>query len=332
MTGDNRKRGSDKSETEYQEPKVFSQYQSPSLVAILMRPCTFQRARANGAAMDAPEESYTLSDGLKKYFNDPQWADLTIKTGDRDFEVHKLVVCSQSEYFARRFTGSTGLTGLFGNPTDTNVITSDEDTSTIEAMLRFMYGIDYDGQGSTSGVGRDYNSDREGDSEDDDESSDDGNGAEMGDYDSPPLFHVKVYRIAEKYGVPELMKCAQKKFAHATSAYWNTDQFAYAVVKTYINPRPTEQEFRDILAKTAAKHLDVLIQKARFLDVMKDCGEFSTDVMQFGTRKFWLMKGYKCTSCAYVWGSQQDVKVGKARTCPKCATRSRVWKRRALKA
>ncbi|KAK2812815.1 hypothetical protein FQN50_001144 [Emmonsiellopsis sp. PD_5] len=185
MTSDNRKRNSDESETEYQEPKVFSRHQSPSLVAILMRPFTFQRARANNAAaMDAHEESYTLSDGLKKYFDDPRFTDFSIKTRGRVFSVHKVITCSQSGYFSDRFTG------LFGFLPDNVADFSHEDTSTVEAMVKFMYGIDYDGQGSTNGVDRDYNSDREDDSEEDDESSDDGHGAEIGDYDSPPLFHA----------------------------------------------------------------------------------------------------------------------------------------------
>jgi hypothetical protein len=50
-------------------------------------------------AMAAPNME-PLRQPLQSMLDDPKYWDLTIKCGDRKWRVHKMIVCSQSTYFA----------------------------------------------------------------------------------------------------------------------------------------------------------------------------------------------------------------------------------------
>ena len=61
----------------------------------------------------------------------------------------------------------------------------EEDSHAIKAMIHFMHGYDYDSSGNSRGR------------------------------ISPMLFNVKVYGVAEKYGIPTLKQLSKEKFNHA---------------------------------------------------------------------------------------------------------------------
>ncbi|KAL3468809.1 hypothetical protein BJX99DRAFT_265797 [Aspergillus californicus] len=90
---------------------------------------------------------------------------LTITTNEKKFKVHKLVVCSQSGYFARMFNG---------NWLETSTSTIDlkeDDPRFVQTMIEFVHGSRYDStkHGLTSSL----------------------------------MFHISAYQIADKYEVPK---------------------------------------------------------------------------------------------------------------------------------
>ncbi|KAL2831153.1 hypothetical protein BDW59DRAFT_158098 [Aspergillus cavernicola] len=58
-------------------------------------------------ASEAPREQETgnLRACLKSYYSASKFTDLVITTTEKEFKVHKLLICSESQYFARMFNG-----------------------------------------------------------------------------------------------------------------------------------------------------------------------------------------------------------------------------------
>ncbi|EEH06202.1 BTB/POZ domain-containing protein [Histoplasma capsulatum G186AR] len=177
------------------------------------------------------DTTYTLSASLKRLFHSSKFTDITIQAGEEEFKVHKLILSGQSEYFSRMFSAEWKL---------------EDDPRTIEAMLRFMYGLDYD----SSSQGR----------------------------TSPMLFASKVYVAADYYGIPELKEKAKAKFKVAVRACWNMNDFPIAIVEVYTRTLPMDRNLHNILANTAKDHFELLLQKDEFLCTLEQCGRFAADI------------------------------------------------------
>ncbi|CEL01152.1 hypothetical protein ASPCAL00743 [Aspergillus calidoustus] len=54
-------------------------------------------------AMEADENEGDLTRSIQRYFQTSTFSDLIIVTKDQKFEVHKLIVSGQSEFFSRLF-------------------------------------------------------------------------------------------------------------------------------------------------------------------------------------------------------------------------------------
>ncbi|KAF2758332.1 hypothetical protein EJ05DRAFT_347563 [Pseudovirgaria hyperparasitica] len=80
--------------------------------------------------------SYT-STGLEKLQESGKYADLTIRSNNRDYYAHKAIVCSRSDFFDGACSSSfleaqTGIIDL-----------SEDDENTVEHMINYFYRLDY---------------------------------------------------------------------------------------------------------------------------------------------------------------------------------------------
>ncbi|KAI2707456.1 hypothetical protein CBS147354_9518 [Penicillium roqueforti] len=138
---------------------------------------------------------------------------------DQKFEVHKVIVCGQSEYFSRLF-------GHNWKEVNENVIRlEDDDPRALEAMIHFFYGFNYDSSGSDQGR------------------------------TSPMLFNVKVYQIGDKYGIPKLKAQAKEKFSVAITTCWEMDDFPTAIASAYSTTSSADRGLRDLLVSTSLEHI-----------------------------------------------------------------------------
>ncbi|OJD23475.1 hypothetical protein ACJ73_05172 [Blastomyces percursus] len=216
-------------------------------------------------------DAYTLSTSLKRY-------DLYLKLGlqllqvhrlrhsttDEELKVHKIVICGQSKYFSHLFDEE------WKEVTENSIDLMDDDPRTIEAMIHFMYGFDYDSSGNSRGR------------------------------ISPMLFNARVYGVAEKYGVSHLKQEAKAKFEDAVRTCWDMDDFPPVIMEVYTSTISTDRGLRDVLVDTAYTHVDSLLQKDPFLFILGACAGFSADVLQLLARKPSLTK-YKCPNCSGTW-------------------------------
>ncbi|RPA85674.1 hypothetical protein BJ508DRAFT_411682 [Ascobolus immersus RN42] len=112
-------------------------------------------------------------------FLNPEFSDFRILCGDHTFHAHRNIVCSQSSFFAQKLQGDSD-----GN--ESTISITDEEPNTIFRMLHYLYLKDYD----------DLYSDKT---------------------DSPydlsmwTKINFTMYRVADKYGIPGLARCAAAK-------------------------------------------------------------------------------------------------------------------------
>ncbi|KAL4781808.1 hypothetical protein BJX76DRAFT_349890 [Aspergillus varians] len=69
-------------------------------------------------------------DDCRSYYLSLKFADMTVITLGKEFRVYKLVLCSQSGYFASMFNENWLLEG--------------DDNRFVQTMIEFIYGFDYD--------------------------------------------------------------------------------------------------------------------------------------------------------------------------------------------
>ncbi|KAH8683382.1 ankyrin repeat-containing domain protein [Tricladium varicosporioides] len=73
--------------------------------------------------------------GLERFFNSPLFSDLTVCFSGREVHVHKVIICSQSKWFAVAFGG------CFSEAAKPTIELEDDEANSVESMLRFFYGL-----------------------------------------------------------------------------------------------------------------------------------------------------------------------------------------------
>src|SRR5207248_1655097 len=109
------------------------------------------------------------------------------------------------------------------------------------------------------------------------------------------LSNVRVYSIAEKYGVLALKQKAKKKFKEAVSVGWNMDDFPRVISETYSSTPSNDRGLRDVVAEATHKHINALLKKENFRDVLEDSTGFAAEVTQLLASD---RKKYKCPNCS----------------------------------
>ncbi|OOF96480.1 hypothetical protein ASPCADRAFT_4523 [Aspergillus carbonarius ITEM 5010] len=227
-----------------------------------------------------------LSASVQSYFSSGEFSDLTICTINQEFKVHRLVVCGQSEYFSRMFKRD------WVETTESLVRFEDDDPEAIQAMIQFMYGIDYDS--SNSGDGR----------------------------PCPLLFAVKMYQVADKYAVPRLQQRAKKSFQTIAKTCWQMDDFSTAIAEAYRCTTKTDRSLRDPLVEISREHIDELRNKDEFQKVLEETTGFAADLVQSmaqskATTVSLSAKKYRCPSCSSIWDPEVHDRQPKE-SCPYC--------------
>ncbi|KAI8166227.1 hypothetical protein K4K49_013194 [Colletotrichum sp. SAR 10_70] len=178
-----------------------------------------------------------LVKGLEQYFDSPEYSDVTIRCITRDFYAHRVVLASQSKFFADAFPdsdidpallleGSTvlGNANAQQNPGCQQIINmQDEDPRVVENVLCFMYHADY----------RD---------------------TPCLNVTPPPadpiIFNLQMSVAADKFEVSCLKRCAAEKLRDASEKLWNTDAFVKAIANLLDEFLQFSVDFTEAVVKT----------------------------------------------------------------------------------
>jgi speckle-type POZ protein len=157
-------------------------------------------------------------------------------------------------------------------------------------MLNFMYLFDYDASGSDQAQA------------------------------SPMIFDVKVYSIADKYDVMALKSQAKDKFEKVAKSCWNMGDFPPAISEVYSSTPATDRGLRDLVVEISCTHIDALLARQDFRNVLQETVGFAADVTQLIASNF---KEYKCPNCTKRW--KAVLAGGSAYYCVHCAGSRANW-------
>ncbi|KAL3474861.1 BTB/POZ protein [Aspergillus californicus] len=235
--------------------------------------------RLKAEVMEGDGNEGDLTTSIQRYFHTSTFSDLTIVTRDQKFEVHKLIVCGQSEFFSRLFNHN------WKEVTENVIQLKDDDPRAVEAMVHFLYGFNYDSSGSDQGR------------------------------NSPMLFNVKVYQIGDKYGIPNLKAQAKEKFSVAIRTCWEMDDFPIAIASTYSTTASADRGLRDLLVSTSLEHINDLLKNDDFKQTLGETLGFAADLVQNQDHQV-STTTYHCPRCFKDWGLQGSEG---AQYCPLCS-------------
>ncbi|KAL4973725.1 BTB/POZ domain protein [Aspergillus desertorum] len=236
--------------------------------------------------LEASGNKGDLTTGIQKCFHTSTFSDLTVVTKDQKFEVHKLIVCGQSDFFSRMFKHN------WKEVTENIIRLEDDDPRAIEAMIHFMYGFNYDSSGSDQGR------------------------------ISPMLFNVKVYQIGDKYGIPNLKEQAKEKFAASIKTCWVMDDFPVAIASAYSTTPSSDRGLRDLLVSTCLEHILELLENEDFRQVLRETLGFAADLVENRNHFTATSTRYRCPHCGKEWSFQGS---GKIQYCPLCGSHRSDW-------
>lgn len=142
-------------------------------------------------------------------------------------------------------------------------------------MLRFLYTFDYDASAAMNGNA------------------------------SPMVFNVKVYSIADKYDIPALRAQAKEKFQKAVEICWDMDDFPHAIAEVYSSTPPNDKDLRNIVVAVACEHIQGLLRKQGFSDVLEETVGFASDISRRQASNLRQAKNtpkkYRCPDCRQQW-------------------------------
>ncbi|KAK4503131.1 hypothetical protein PRZ48_006558 [Zasmidium cellare] len=173
---------------------------------------------------------------------DPDFSDLIVQYGTHEWRVHKLVLCTQSNFFC-----NVCKNGLWGGGRDGVVDLSQcHSARGVDAMLQYFYTSDYSTDVDTRDEPRDCPS---------------------------LLLHIDVYLAAWKISCSELGDIAIGNFCEEVESYWFTPTFAHAIDELYSCVLGSVQPMRDAAIQVAARHAKELLKEdfgEEFRQVVKE--------------------------------------------------------------
>jgi speckle-type POZ protein len=104
------------------------------------------------------------------------------------------------------------------------------------------------------------------------------------DFAFPLIFNVKMYVIGDKYDIPGLRALATKKYQACVAVHWNNTTFSESAQHLWDNTMDTDRQLRDVVVKTAHKHIKQFLDRGEFKDFMRSHGDVGLEVVQIMER------------------------------------------------
>ena len=93
------------------------------------------------------------------------------------------------------------------------------------------------------------------------------------------LSSVRVYAIADKYGIPLLKELAMDRFCDRVEINWTHEDFSDIVREIFQSTPDSDRGLRDIVVRIVATHAEALTQNDDFCQVLKEIGDLGLRVL-----------------------------------------------------
>jgi len=208
-----------------------------------------------------------------------KYSDLTLTCGDDEYRVHRAIVCPHSAFFEAACGGDFAVNypsaesiGPVSTKADGNQEASsrtialvDDDPETVQRMLSYMYSFDY----------QDERHELQPEVEDSDEQS------SLPTEDGGPTLwsSVRVYALAEKYGIPELKEMAKKRFQVWVEKHWSCDDLPAMAKEIFESTPPADEGLRKTVTEVVATHIHELLPQESWVKAIGETSQLGLMVL-----------------------------------------------------
>ncbi|KAL0258082.1 hypothetical protein SLS55_007253 [Diplodia seriata] len=194
-----------------------------------------------------------LKNNLVNFWKNSEFSDLLIRCNNGDeHRAHRVILCSQSEFFRRACNPKTGFKEALSGVIELH----HDDPATVRAMLEFCYTFTYTCPSppppSPSPA------------------------APHSPVEERMIFHVHMYAVGEIYDIPALKRLATANFERDVDHRF--PRFPAAVRAVYETTPASDRGLRDVALRVCAIHARDLLGTPAFDDMMDELGVFGREL------------------------------------------------------
>ncbi|OJD32300.1 btb poz-like protein [Diplodia corticola] len=191
-----------------------------------------------------------LKNNLVNIWKSSEYSDLLIRCNNGDeHRAHRVILCSQSEFFRRACNPKTG----FKEALSGIIELRHDDPSTVRAMLEFCYTFTYTPPPPPAPQQSHQPAEED-----------------------RMIFHVHMYAVGDIYAIPALKRLAVQNFERDVSHRF--PRFPAAVRAIYETTPATDRALRDVALRVCAAHARDLLGDPAFDEMMDELGVFGREL------------------------------------------------------
>ncbi|OAL38196.1 hypothetical protein AYO20_02648 [Fonsecaea nubica] len=204
-----------------------------------------------------------------------EFSDLILACQDQEFLVHRAIVCPHSAFFSKSCSGD------FKEASSKRIELKEDDPATVKRMVSYMYTFDYEDEKNQSLKSDDRSSVSPEEGEEAVEITSVKSDIVSDHNENQPALvsSVRVYAIADKYGIPPLKELARQRFCDWAETNWLHEDFCSIAQEIFSSTPHNDRGLRDVVVQIVAMHANDLIQKDEFRSLVEEVGDLGLGIL-----------------------------------------------------
>ena len=190
-----------------------------------------------------------------------EFSDIVIQCGQSTYNLHRMVLCSQSKFFRNACTNG------FSETHSKHIELHEDDPLMVKLMFDYLY----------TGL---YNDD---------------------EYETinPAVTNAHMYVLGDKYEIPELCTTASKRFTEQIKTSNDGALFVELVPLIYSNTVESDLTIRKPIIEAVAKNFTELLKQPDATEMLAATGDFSKDLLLYKHQGAHSDKLKECSTCGW---------------------------------